>query len=58
MDLVPGPEHQPKPAVRVDVDVSGYLEALEKVRAAVLFGWHEDLAALDDELGTLFRGQL
>ncbi|MEU6462220.1 hypothetical protein [Streptomyces sp. NPDC046976] len=58
MDSKPGPE---RPQRTVQVTVTGVAEALEdigRLRASVLFAWHNDLVVLDDELDILYRGQI
>lgn len=40
------------------VDTSGFIDALWKVRASILFGWNPELVELDDKLDILYRGQL
>jgi len=52
-------DHEPKPRmVTVSVDTSGYVDALWKVRASVMFGWNPELVELDDELDIMYLGQL
>ncbi|MER5302169.1 hypothetical protein ABT039_22300 [Streptomyces lasiicapitis] len=57
MDSAQSPEPA-QPTIRVHVDTTAALQDIERCRAALLFAWHDDLVALDDELDILFRGQL
>lgn len=52
------PEDPPPLRVEISVDTSGLTEAAHKFKAALLFGYHPDLEALDDELDILYRDQM
>lgn len=59
--MLTGMDKQEEPklkTVTVTVDTSGLVDALWKVRAAVLFSWNPELVKLDDELDIMYRGQL
>ncbi|MEV5451548.1 hypothetical protein [Streptomyces sp. NPDC052535] len=57
MSPQPGREEEPV-QINVTVDTSGFIDALWKARANLLFGWNPELVELDDELDIMYRGQL
>lgn len=52
------PEELPPLEVEITIDCGPFTEQLRRVQAAMVFGYHPDLADLDDELDILYRGQL
>ena len=49
---------QPTAQITVRVDLAQFDEAMHEIQDAVTFSLHPDLTRLDDELDTLYRGQL
>lgn len=43
---------------RLDITRSQFIEAVHLVQNSITFGEHPELLVLDDELDTLYRGQL